>query len=259
MTDFHGALEGAVLVLEARLIERVADGDEHALAGERLLDEIKGAELRRFDRRAHGAVARDDHDRQRVVGLADLLQRFEAVHAGHFDVEKDQVGGFALDDRERFGSARSLLDVVAFVFENHPHRPADLRLVVDDQNASFHPRARGFAPPPPPALSRSPGAPAPRLARSITRPATGRSISLRTLAGASVRSALSAEAAKRRTRIAWLTRCRSLAFIETRPPSRSRRRAAGATDRSRRRPGRHPSARPKRSSGNRRPIGSAGG
>src|SRR5213079_1584366 len=114
------------------------------------------------------------------------------------------------------------LNVVPFVFENHPHRPADLRLVVNDQKASLHSRAGGFAPPPPPALSRSPGPPAPRLARSIPRPATGRSIPL-ARSRASVCSALSAEAATRRRRIApgggsalrgggWLTRCRSFAL-----------------------------------------------
>src|SRR6266446_6514181 len=44
-----GALERAVLVLEARRIERVADRDQDALAGQRLLDEIERAELGRLD------------------------------------------------------------------------------------------------------------------------------------------------------------------------------------------------------------------
>jgi hypothetical protein len=83
-------------------------------------------------------MPRDDDDRQRLVRLADPLQRLEAVHARHLDVEKHEVRRFPLEDRQSFRSARGFLDIVAFVFENHPHRPADLRLVVDDQNACFH-------------------------------------------------------------------------------------------------------------------------
>jgi hypothetical protein len=48
-------------------------------------------------------VARDDHHRQRLVGPADLLQRLEAVHARHLDVEEDQVGRLALDERDASG------------------------------------------------------------------------------------------------------------------------------------------------------------
>ncbi len=44
VAHFDGALQRAVLVAPAAsLIERVADGDQHALAGERLLDEVEGA------------------------------------------------------------------------------------------------------------------------------------------------------------------------------------------------------------------------
>ena len=58
-------LQRPVLVAQPRLIERVADRDEHALAGERLLDEVERAGLGRLDGGRDRAVARDHHDRQR--------------------------------------------------------------------------------------------------------------------------------------------------------------------------------------------------
>ena len=102
---------------------------------ERLLDEVEGAGLGRLDGGAHGAVPGDDHDRQGLVRRLDPLQRLEAVHARHLDVEEDQVRRLALDQRDPFRPARRLEDLVALVLEDHPHRAADLRLVVDDQNA----------------------------------------------------------------------------------------------------------------------------
>ena len=65
--DFDRLLQRPVLVAQPALVERVAQADEHALAGERLLDEIERALLGRLDRRADRAVAGDDDDRQRLV------------------------------------------------------------------------------------------------------------------------------------------------------------------------------------------------
>ena len=82
---------------QPRLVERVADRDQHALARQRLLDEVEGAELGRLDRGAHRAVPGDDHDRQRLVDLPDLLQRLEAVHAA----------GILMSRNTRSGGSRS--------------------------------------------------------------------------------------------------------------------------------------------------------
>ncbi len=122
VAGFDGALERAILVLQARAVQRVLDRDEDAFARQRLLDEVERAELRRLDRRAHRAMPRDHDDRERLVRLLDLLQHFEPVDPRHLDVEEDEVGRFLLDEREPFRPARRLLDVVALVLENHPHR-----------------------------------------------------------------------------------------------------------------------------------------
>ena len=65
----------------------------------------------------------------------DPLQRLEAVHARHLDVEEHEIRRLALDERQPLRTARRLQHVVALVLEDHPHRPPDLRFVVDDQNA----------------------------------------------------------------------------------------------------------------------------
>ena len=202
-----GALERAVLVHEPGLVESVPDRHEHALAGERLFDEVERAELGRLDGGAHGPVARNDDHGQRLVDLPDLLQRFEPVLPAHLDVEEHEVGRLALDERQRLGAARRLLHVVPLVLEDHPDRPADLRLVVHHHDASFHLLCPGgFAPPVPPA---------------------------RSLAGTPYPAPLT-----------WLTRGRSFAFIVC-PPSPARIPVVPRTDRSRKRPARHPSAPPR--------------
>ena len=111
---------------------------QHPLARQRLLDEVERAGLGRFDGGADRAVAGDDHHRQRLVDRLDALQRLEAVHAGHLDVEEDEIGRLLLGERHAFRPARRLEHVVALVLEDHPHRPPDLRLVVYDQNARLH-------------------------------------------------------------------------------------------------------------------------
>jgi hypothetical protein len=141
VAHFDGALQAAVLVGQAGLVERVANRQEHALARQRLLDEIERAGLRRFDRRADGPVSGDDHDRQRLRDAPDSLKRLQSIHPRHLHVEEDQIGRLLLDERDPLGAARRLEHVIAFVLEDHPHRPADLHLVVNDQNARLHRRA----------------------------------------------------------------------------------------------------------------------
>ena len=89
------------------------------------------------------AVTRDHDDRQRLVDGAQALQRLEAVHAGHLDVEEHEIGRLALGEREPVLARCGSEELVAFVFEDHPQRIADGGLVVDDQDARFHRRVEG--------------------------------------------------------------------------------------------------------------------
>jgi hypothetical protein len=114
-----------VLVNQTMPVERVAYGDEDALGGERLLDEIEGTELRRLDRRAHCRVSRNHHDGQRLVGALQPLQHFEAVHTWHLDIEEDEIRQIAIGDDQTVLAGRGALHLVAFVLENHFQRVAD--------------------------------------------------------------------------------------------------------------------------------------
>ena len=80
----------------------------------------------------------DDDDRGGFHEVPELVQDLEAVHAGHLDVEEDQVGRLALDQLDAFLAGRRLHHVVALVGERLLQRGANGRLVVDDENARLH-------------------------------------------------------------------------------------------------------------------------
>ena len=129
---------GLVLALQPPRIDGVAHGDEHAFPLERLLDEIKRAELGGFDRGVDIGVPRNHDDRRDLDEVPQLLQYFEAIHARHLDVEEHEIGRFPLDELDAFLARRRQHHVVAVVLERHLQRVADGGLVVDDQDAWFH-------------------------------------------------------------------------------------------------------------------------
>ena len=142
------ALGGRGLRLTALLaqppgLDRVADREQHLLALERLLEEVEGAALGRLDRGRHVGVTGEHHDRHVVAPLAHQLQRFQAVHLGHPDVEQDGVGRTVADDAQRLDPGRRLLRAVALELEDHAQALADRGLVVDDQDGCALRRGHG--------------------------------------------------------------------------------------------------------------------
>ena len=137
MTNFDRLLQRSVLVAQLPVIEGVPQADEHAIARERLLDEIERALLGGLDRGADRPVAGDDDHRQRVVHRAQTIEHLDAVHARHLHVEQHEVRRLTFSEREAFLAGRRADDVVPFVLEGHFERVADRRLVVDDKNAEF--------------------------------------------------------------------------------------------------------------------------
>src|SRR6185437_3925088 len=67
----------------------------------RLGEIVVGAELHRRDRRLDGAVAGDDDDFRRVGLRAERLERFEAVHLRHHDVDQGDVERLVAHGLER--------------------------------------------------------------------------------------------------------------------------------------------------------------
>ena len=83
-------------------------------------------------------MPRHHDDGNRGIGGLDPLEHFEAVHARHFDVEKHEIGWIALDQREPFLAGCGADELIALILERPPHRIADARFVIDDQNPGFH-------------------------------------------------------------------------------------------------------------------------
>lgn len=89
----------AVLVFK-RKFDPVAQGEEFDRAiddrvdtGEvdRLDQEIVGAQPHRFDRIFHCAIGRQHDDQRLGRDRAELPERFDASHAGHLQVQQDEV------------------------------------------------------------------------------------------------------------------------------------------------------------------------
>ena len=130
--------QGADLALQGDVGQRVADGEQHAVGVERLLEEVVGAELGGLDRRLDRAVTRDhDDDRVRVL-LAQLLQHLEPVESRHLDVEQHQVRPALAVEAERLVAGAGLQHLVALVVEQLLQRGADARLIVHHEDAVAH-------------------------------------------------------------------------------------------------------------------------
>ena len=82
---------------------------------------------------------RGNHDdRQRLVQRLDLGERLEPVHAGHLDVEEDDVGRLALNRGDPLFRRRRRGVLVPLVFERHPHRLADPGIVIYQEDPRRH-------------------------------------------------------------------------------------------------------------------------
>ena len=135
--------EALVLALQVRSLERVLDHEQHAVAGERLLEEVEGAAARGLDRVADGAVAGDHHHRRGIVALLERraarrcrCRRAAARRAG--------TGRRGPGRAAAWNSATEpqIVTRVALALEDQPQRQADVRLVVDDDDAMFAGHAR---------------------------------------------------------------------------------------------------------------------
>ena len=133
----HRELEIAVLGDELRLLEHVAQRDDHALGAERLVEEVDGARLDGLDGRCRGAMPRDHDHRKALVERVELAQDLHPVHAGHLDVEEHGIGPLLLHGGEAVLSAGRAEELIVLVLEDHLQRVADGGFVVDDEDAGL--------------------------------------------------------------------------------------------------------------------------
>src|SRR5206468_10284662 len=97
--------------------ERISEHDQNAIGVERLFKYLVCARLRRFDGGADGSVSADHHHGGGGIELANLFQRFHAVHPGHLYVEKDEMRPPLLIFRYSVSRVRESVDLVALVLE----------------------------------------------------------------------------------------------------------------------------------------------
>ena len=120
-------------------------GDRRLEVGEvdRLGQEIEGAAVHRRADVGHVAIGGDDDGRKLLLGLLQLLQQRQAVHARHVDVAHHHVDvGVRFDERERLEPVMreqeahgAVADLAAEFL--HDER-FEVRLVVDDEDARGH-------------------------------------------------------------------------------------------------------------------------
>src|SRR3569833_3459403 len=130
--------QSRILGVQIQMRESVAQRYENAVRVERLLEDVVGAELRRFDGGLDRRVAADHHDDRALIMLLDLLERLHAVDAGHLHVEEDQVGPLLLIFGDAVDSIRDGSHLIAFELEQLAQGGANALLVVDDQDAPGH-------------------------------------------------------------------------------------------------------------------------
>ena len=134
----EGELADELLVVDAELagVDGVVQDDEGAVEGERLFEEVVGAELGGADGGFDGAVAGDDDDfgDMRGVHLANVGEGVEAVAVGQPDVEQDDVVDGVGEQGEGLGGGGGGGDGVALLGEDGFEGVADSGFVVDDQD-----------------------------------------------------------------------------------------------------------------------------
>jgi len=102
-------VQPAVLLHRAGELQGAADGHQHALGRERLLEELERPELGGAHRVGEVCLAAHHDDRHVGRAALELLQRREPVGAGgHHQVEEHGVGRRLLDGGERGGAVGRL-------------------------------------------------------------------------------------------------------------------------------------------------------
>ena len=124
----------AVLVHQPPPLHRVADDDQHFVVLERLGDVVERAALHRGDRALDRRERRDHDDRQLLVDALQLVERRDAVHPRHHDVDDRRVERQRARQLEPFGARRGQTHVVALARQQRLENLAHDLFVVDDED-----------------------------------------------------------------------------------------------------------------------------
>ena len=71
-------------------------------------------------------------------GFQRAPKRFDPVHFGHPDIEKDQIRRLGFDEFEGFRPALCGRDIVALILQDPRQGVENCGLIINDQNPSIH-------------------------------------------------------------------------------------------------------------------------
>ena len=134
----HRELAGAdhrLLVGLHRAAQDRLDARDDLVEAERLGDVVVAAGVEAGDLVLGLVLRREEEDRRGVAGAAQALGDAEPVHVGEHHVEDDQVGFLLEDGRDRLGAVGDGPDLEPGESEARDEQVADVRLVVDDEDA----------------------------------------------------------------------------------------------------------------------------
>ena len=131
----HQVAQALVLLAQGGVLHGVLHGQQHAIAAQRLFQEIERPGARRFHRVGDGAVP-GNHDGRRIRAvLLHGTQQVDPVAVRQFHVEQVRVGPLRVRMAPEFRHRLADVHAVAFAFQNHPQRAADVLFIIHDQDA----------------------------------------------------------------------------------------------------------------------------
>jgi hypothetical protein len=139
-------IEGEIAITQRLAGARLPASQQRAYPGQQLLererldDVVIRATVKALDPILHFVLGSQEED-GRVTGGTQAAANFETVHAGHENIENDQVWLEGAGSAERRRARGCRLDRVAFEGERSLDQARDLRVVVDDEDVGAHPAA----------------------------------------------------------------------------------------------------------------------
>ncbi len=135
----------AVLLLEAHEPQRILDGQQQLVGGDRLLEKIERAQPCGADGHIHRRLAGNHDDGRHHAELAQVGEHRQAVLARHHHVGEHQVEPLLLEQRDRALGVVADDRLVAGQPERSSDRRQRRRVVVDNQHARHASPSRGKA------------------------------------------------------------------------------------------------------------------
>lgn len=123
--------------IAATLQNRLDPRDEFARA-ERFGDIVVPADFETQHPVDLFVARRKKQDRQSRC-LADLAADVQAIHVGHANIEDDEIDAAAAEGGHRLGTVANCQPCQAGALEGEADHVADVRFVIDDENAGRHP------------------------------------------------------------------------------------------------------------------------